>query len=161
MYQNLGRIVGFCGDGANDCAALSKANLGLSLSDTEASIAAAFTAKNRHIGSMVELIKESRAGLATNFSLFNIMACYALTQYTSSVMDQFFFAYPADFQFVYQDLFLNLTFVFLLGTLFLTQETSAPLTLFAKKNLAPLSFPSPTSLNWSPIMSSKVQLKSS
>ena len=57
MYQRMGKAVGFCGDGANDCAALSKANLGLSLSDTEASIAAAFTAKQKHIGSMVELIK--------------------------------------------------------------------------------------------------------
>ena len=57
MYQRIGKAVGFCGDGANDCAALSKANLGLSLSDTEASIAAAFTAKQKHIGSMVELIK--------------------------------------------------------------------------------------------------------
>ena len=53
FYQRMGRAVGFCGDGANDCAALSKANLGLSLSDTEASIAAAFTAKQKHIGSMV------------------------------------------------------------------------------------------------------------
>ena len=34
ILQNMGRTVGFCGDGANDCAALSKANLGLSLSDT-------------------------------------------------------------------------------------------------------------------------------
>ena len=53
LYQQIGRAVGFCGDGANDCAALSRANLGLSLSETEASIAAAFTAKQRHIGSMV------------------------------------------------------------------------------------------------------------
>lgn len=52
----MDKIVGMCGDGANDCDALHQANLGLSLSDTEASIAAAFTAKNRHIGSMVELI---------------------------------------------------------------------------------------------------------
>lgn len=117
MYQNLGRVVGFCGDGANDCAALSKADLGLSLSDTEASIAAAFTAKQRHVGSMVELIKESRAALATNYSLFDIIACYALTQYSASIIDQFFFSYPADFQFVYQDLVLNAFFVFILGNI--------------------------------------------
>lgn len=117
MYQNLGRVVGFCGDGANDCAALSKANLGLSLSDTEASIAAAFTAKQRHVGSMVELIKESRAALATNYSLFNIIACYALTQYSATIISQFFFSYPADFQFVYQDLVLNAFFVFILGNI--------------------------------------------
>ena len=133
--------MGFCGDGANDCVALSKANLGLSLSDTEASIAAAFTAKDRHIGSMVELIKESRAGLATNFSLFNIMACYALTQYASSVIDQFYFAYPSDFQFIYQDIILNLSFVFLLGNIptadTLSKERPSN-TLFSAANLTQL-----------------------
>ena len=45
------------------------------------------------------------------------MASYALTQYTMSIVDQFFFSYPADFQFVYQDLFLNLCFVFTLGNI--------------------------------------------
>lgn len=33
-YQFIGKIVGMCGDGANDCAALNQANIGLSLSDT-------------------------------------------------------------------------------------------------------------------------------
>jgi cation-transporting P-type ATPase 13A2 len=117
MYQRIGRAVGYCGDGANDCAALSKANLGLSLSETEASVGAAFTAKRKHIGSMVELIKESRAGLATNFSLFNIMACYALTQYAMGIIDEFNFAYPAQFEWIYQDMGLNFLFVMLLGNI--------------------------------------------
>ena len=33
-YQLCGKVVGMCGDGANDCAALNQANIGLSLSDT-------------------------------------------------------------------------------------------------------------------------------
>lgn len=32
VYQSLGKIVGMCGDGANDCGALKQADIGLSLS---------------------------------------------------------------------------------------------------------------------------------
>lgn len=90
---------------------------------------------------MVELIKESRAALATNYSLFNIIACYALTQYTGTVMDQFFFSYPSDFHFVYQDLVLNAFFVFILGNIATEDKLckeKPPNSLFSVANLTQL-----------------------
>ena len=42
--QKINYQVAMCGDGANDCAALKLANAGVSLSDSEASVAAPFTA---------------------------------------------------------------------------------------------------------------------
>lgn len=45
IQENIGKMVGMCGDGANDCAALKQADAGISLSEAEASIAAPFTSK--------------------------------------------------------------------------------------------------------------------
>lgn len=75
-----------CGDGANDCGALKQADVGLSLSQAEASISAPFTSKVFNITAVVQLLKECRGGLATNFSLFNIMAIYSLIQYSSTII---------------------------------------------------------------------------
>lgn len=115
MYQKLGKKVSMCGDGANDCGALKQADIGLSLSMAEASISAPFTSQVTNISSMVELLKECRAGLATNFSLFNIMALYSLIQYTTTIIALYYFSYPWDFQYLYWDIFCNFLFFLTIG----------------------------------------------
>jgi cation-transporting ATPase 13A3/4/5 len=115
VFQQMGKKVSMCGDGANDCGALKQADIGLSLSQAEASISAPFTSQVTNISSMVELIKECRAGLATNFSLFNIMAIYSLIQYTSSLVCEYFLQYPADFQYLYWDICLNFFLILFIG----------------------------------------------
>ena len=56
-----------CGDGSNDCAALKTADTGLSLSSSDASIAAPFTSQIQDISCIVELLKEGRSALVTSF----------------------------------------------------------------------------------------------
>lgn len=55
--QRLGYCVGFCGDGANDCGALKAADVGISLSEAEASVAAPFTSKIFDISCVPQLIR--------------------------------------------------------------------------------------------------------
>lgn len=124
VFQHMDRKVSMCGDGANDCGALKQADIGLSLSMAEASISAPFTSKVANISAMVELIKECRAGLATNFSLFNIMAIYSLIQYTTTVVSQKFLQYPADLQYLYWDLALNFFFILFIGNTYTARDLS-------------------------------------
>ena len=104
--QSMGLTVGFCGDGANDCGALRASDVGISLSQAEASIAAPFTSRILDIGCVPELIKEGRDSLSTSFSCFKFMTLYSMIQYTGLTCLFLFKSYPTDMQFIYSDLFL-------------------------------------------------------
>ncbi|KAF6760303.1 P-type ATPase [Ephemerocybe angulata] len=104
--QALGYNVLMCGDGANDCAALKAADVGISLSEAEASVAAPFTSSTPDVGCVLEVIKEGRAALVTSFSCFKYMALYSLIQFTSVTLLYYFASSLGDFQFLYIDLFI-------------------------------------------------------
>jgi len=76
-------MVGFIGDGANDCSALKAAHVGVSLSDAEASVAAPFTSKTPDISCVPNLIREGRCSLVTSFGIFKYMALYSMVQFIS------------------------------------------------------------------------------
>ena len=79
----VGIFVGMCGDGVNDCGALKAADVGISLSEVEASIAAPFTSKIPDISCVLEVLKEGRCSLTTSLQCFKFMALYSMVQFTT------------------------------------------------------------------------------
>ena len=74
------------GDGGNDSGALHQADVGIDLSETEISIHAPFTSKVLNITSVVIVIRNGRAALASNFQCFKFMVNYSLIQYVSTIL---------------------------------------------------------------------------
>lgn len=93
-----------CGDGANDCGALKTADVGISLSEAEASIAAPFTSAVQNIECVITLLREGRAAMATSFQSFKFIELYALIQFFSVILLIPVGCYLTDHQFLYIDL---------------------------------------------------------
>lgn len=115
QLQSLDYTVGFCGDGANDCGALKAADVGLSLSEAEASVAAPFTSRQPEITCFIELIREGRCALVTSFSCFKYMALYSLIQFTTITLLYSLPSSLGDFQFLYIDLFIIIPIAVTMG----------------------------------------------
>ncbi|KAM4771314.1 putative cation-transporting ATPase 13A5 [Rhinophrynus dorsalis] len=84
-FQKLDYYVGMCGDGANDCGALKKAHVGISLSELEASVASPFTSKIPNVECVPLLIKEGRNVLVTSFSIFKFLTMTTVIGLTAIV----------------------------------------------------------------------------
>ncbi|OLL26120.1 putative cation-transporting ATPase [Neolecta irregularis DAH-3] len=106
--QSLDYCVCFCGDGANDCGALKAADVGISLSEAEASVAAPFTSGVYEITCVPEIIRQGRAALVTSFSCFKYMALYSAIQFATVSFMYKSGSNLGDFQFLFIDLFLIL-----------------------------------------------------
>ncbi|KAI1166378.1 hypothetical protein F5B18DRAFT_607041 [Nemania serpens] len=113
--QSIGYCCGFCGDGANDCGALKAADVGISLSEAEASVAAPFTSRVFDIRCVPDVIREGRAALVTSFSCFKYMSLYSAIQFTSV---SFLYASASnlgDFEFLFIDVLLILPIAIFMG----------------------------------------------
>ncbi|KAK9473519.1 uncharacterized protein V1510DRAFT_429326 [Dipodascopsis tothii] len=111
LVENLQAIdysVGFCGDGANDCGALKAADVGISLSEAEASVAAPFTSRIFDISCVPNVIREGRASLVTSFNCFKYMSLYSAIQFTTVGILYKNGTNLGDFQFLTIDMFLIL-----------------------------------------------------
>ena len=101
-----------CGDGANDCMALRTANIGVSLSEEEASIAAPFTSKNQNISCLVPLLKEGKSSLVTSIQTFKYMMIYSLIQFICVTLLMVLNSYLSENQFLSVDIFIIIPLAF-------------------------------------------------
>ncbi|KAE8147364.1 putative P-type ATPase [Aspergillus avenaceus] len=113
--QSLDYCCGFCGDGANDCGALKAADVGISLSDAEASVAAPFTSRQFDVSCVPKLIREGRAALVTSFCCFKYMSLYSAIQFSTVSFLYTSGSNLGDFQFLFIDLILILPIAIFMG----------------------------------------------
>jgi cation-transporting P-type ATPase 13A2 len=74
------KCVMFCGDGANDMAALRASTVGVSLCEAESSVAAPITSRHMTPWAVIETIKEGRCSLMTAYVLVCFTIEYAMIQ---------------------------------------------------------------------------------
>ncbi|XP_036601114.1 polyamine-transporting ATPase 13A2 isoform X3 [Trichosurus vulpecula] len=103
-FRNLNYCVGMCGDGANDCGALKAADVGISLSEAEASVASPFTSQITNIECVPKVIREGRCSLVTAFCIFQYMALYSFIQFISVLLLYTINTNLSDLQFLFVDL---------------------------------------------------------
>jgi magnesium-transporting ATPase (P-type) len=72
--------VGMIGDGANDTSSLKVSHCGISISQTENSIAAPFTSLKENIECVLHLIKEGRCSISISFQLLKFILLMSITQ---------------------------------------------------------------------------------
>ena len=104
-----------CGDGANDCGALRAADIGVSLSQEEASIAAHFTSTIPDISCLIKLLREGKASLVTSIQTFKYMMIYSIIQFMSVTLLMIKHSYLADYQFLATDVFIIFPLAFFIA----------------------------------------------
>ena len=110
-----GFITLMCGDGANDCSALRTANVGVSLSAEEASIAAGFTSIIPDVSCIFDLLREGKCSLTTSIQTFKYMMLYSMIQFICVTLMLIYGTYLSDLQFLLSDLFIILPFEWFLA----------------------------------------------
>ena len=105
-FKKEGFTTLMCGDGANDCAALRTATVGVSLSAEEASIAAGFTSQIPEVSCIFEILREGKCSLTTSIQTFKYMMLYSMIQFICITLLLIYTSYLADFQFLVSDLFI-------------------------------------------------------
>jgi len=101
-------LVGYCGDGANDTMALKEADVGISLSVEEASLAAPFIATQTEITCVERVLIEGRGALNCTFQNLKFFLFYCLSQTMGVMALSCYVVNFSDFAFLWMDIVIAL-----------------------------------------------------
>ncbi|EAR90948.2 E1-E2 ATPase family protein (macronuclear) [Tetrahymena thermophila SB210] len=139
LLQKRQKAVAMVGDGANDCGALKQADIGLALSQLEASISAPFSGEC--ISNIIEVLIQCRAGLKTAFNNFNFIAMYSIVQFTTTTILYYCFSMQSDLQLLYIDILVVSSLILTMGMTSASNKLSMQLpdqSLISLKNMLSL-----------------------
>ena len=91
---------------------MKKADIGLSLSQEEASLASDFTSQEAKISSLIVLIKEGRCALCTSINCFKFMTLYSMIQFLCVSILYMFDADMSTYQYIYADVLIVIPLAF-------------------------------------------------
>ncbi|CAD8107994.1 unnamed protein product [Paramecium sonneborni] len=109
---NKGIFTAFIGDGCNDICALQQSDIGLALSNQEASLAALFFTPIIRVSQIIEILKVGRCALITSQSCFKFMTLYSSIQTITLTICYISNTNLTVEQFLYQDLWIIIPIAF-------------------------------------------------